>query len=99
MTVLLDLLTSGWISAFAIAVLWVETAALSLLSPEPLRRFRMLAANACSGSCLLSAVGLALAQQNPLWVLLLLAGSLAAHGIDIFLRAEPYAEGFKRRTE
>jgi hypothetical protein len=99
MTVLLDLLTSGWISAFAIAILWVETVALSLLSPEPLRRFRMLAANACSGACLLLAVGLALAQRNPLWILLLLAGSLVAHGIDIILRPEPHAEGLRRRTE
>jgi hypothetical protein len=99
MTVLIDMLNSGWISALAIAILWIETVVLSLLSRDPLRKFRTLAANACSGACLLLAVGLALGKQNPLWVLALLAGSLVAHGVDILLRAEPHEETFRRRTE
>lgn len=58
MSVLLDMLTSGWISAIAVAILWAETLALSLLSSNPVHRFRGLCANACSGTCLLVAVGL-----------------------------------------
>jgi hypothetical protein len=96
---LLDWLNSGWISAFAVAILWAETAALSMLASRPLRRFWSLSSNACSGTCLLAAVGLALRGDNPLWILALLAGSLVAHGIDIVARGLFQARALSRRTE
>ncbi len=86
MTLLLDGLQNGWICLFAILVLWVETAALSLRSSEPGRRFGSLCANACSGTCLLAALGLALRGENPIWILILLAASLVAHALDIVTR-------------
>jgi hypothetical protein len=99
MTLLLDGLANGWISLIAILILWVETLVLSLLSSRPQRRFRALWANACSGTCLLAALGLALRGVGPIWILVLLAGSLVAHGIDILLRAPPHGRVFSRRTE
>lgn len=99
MTLLLDALTSGWISLFAILVLWVETAALSFMSGRPQRRFRTLWANACSGTCLLAALGLALRGQGTIWILVLLFASLVAHGIDILLRGPSHGRVFSRRTE
>ena len=86
MTLLLEWLSAGWVSVLAVVILWVETAALSLLSRQPLQRFLRLSANACSGTCLLVGVGLALRGDNLIWILLLLAGSLVAHGIDILMR-------------
>jgi hypothetical protein len=88
MTLLLEALNNGWICVFAIMVLWVETAVLSLRSSEPIRRFRELCANACSGTCLIAALGLALRADNPIWILVLLAASLVAHAIDILLRRQ-----------
>lgn len=99
MTLLLEALNNGWISLFAILVLWTETSFLSLRSRAPLRRFRALCANACSGTCLLAALGLALRGHGPIWILVLMAASLVAHAIDIVMR-EPDQEGpFNRRTE
>ncbi|MFY8094763.1 MAG: hypothetical protein ACOVN0_14900 [Niveispirillum sp.] len=99
MTLLLDALNNGWICLFAILVLWAETAALSLRSSEPRRRFQALCANACSGTCLLAALGLALRGQGPIWILVLLAASLMAHAIDILTREPGQARLFSRRTE
>lgn len=99
MTVIVDLLISGWISGIAIAILWIETAGLSLLSENPPHRFRTLSANACSGTCLLLAAGLALRDADPIWVLMLFAGSLVFHGLDIALRYGLQADGLRRRTE
>lgn len=99
MSLLLEWLSSGWISALAVFILWAETAALALLSSDRLRRFRALSANACSGTCLLIAVGLALRGENPLWILVLLAGSLVAHGVDILMRDPGQAGALSRRTE
>jgi len=99
MTLLLDALTTGWISLFAILVLWVETVALSWLSTKPQRRFRALFANACSGTCLLAALGLALRGDSPILILALLAGSLVAHAVDILLRGSGQRRAFSRRTE
>jgi len=99
MTLLLELLSSGWISALAVAVLWIETAVLSMLSREPMKRLRALFANACSGTCLLIAVAVALRGDNPLWIMALMAGSLIAHGFDIVLRTPAQADGLSRKTE
>jgi hypothetical protein len=86
MTLLLDALNNGWICVFAVMVLWVETAVLSLRSGDPKGRFRELCANACSGTSLIAALGLALRGDSPIWILVLLAASLVAHAIDILLR-------------
>lgn len=86
MTLLLDALNNGWICLFAVIVLWTETAVLSLRSSNPLQRFRDLCANACSGTCLIAALGLALRGDSPIWILGLLAASLVAHAVDILLR-------------
>lgn len=99
MTLLLDALTTGWICLFAILVLWVETTILSLISPSPKRRFRALFANACSGTCLLAALGLALRGAGPISILVLLAASLVAHGADILLRDPDHGRLFSRKTE
>lgn len=99
MTLLLEWLNSGWISAVAVAILWTETIALSMLSHQPLRRFRALLANACSGTCLLVAVGMALRGDGAVWILALLAGSLVAHGVDILSRGLLQAGPLRRRTE
>lgn len=88
MTLLLEALNNGWICVFAIMVLWVETTALSLRSGDPIRRFRELCANACSGTCLIAALAVALRADKPIWILVLLAGSLVAHAIDILLRRQ-----------
>lgn len=99
MTLLLDALADGWISLFAILVLWVETALLSLMSRNPGRRFRTLFANACSGTCLLAALGLALRGDGPIWILALMAASLLAHGADILLRGPDHGRRFRRTME
>mgnify|MGYP000992920028 CR=1 FL=1 len=99
MTLLLDALATGWLCLFAILVLWLETLVLSLVSGNPRRRFRALFANACSGTCLLSALGLALRGNSPIWILVLLAASLVAHAIDILLRGPIQGRAFSRRTE
>jgi hypothetical protein len=99
MTQLLDGLAAGWISLFAIIVLWAETAVLSLVSRSPQRRFRALFPNACSGTCLLVALAVALRGGDPVWILVLLAGSLLAHGADIVMRSGNQAAEFNRRTE
>jgi hypothetical protein len=99
MTQLLDGLAGGWVSLFAIIVLWAETAILSLLSRAPQRRFRALFANACSGTCLLAALAVALRDGDPVWILVLLVGSLIAHGADIVMRGGGHVAEFSRRTE
>jgi hypothetical protein len=99
MALLLEWLANGWISLFAILVLWVETALLSLLSGQPWRRFRALCANALSGSFLLLALGLALRGQGPMWILALLAASLVAHAADILTRGWGHGRLFSRKTE
>jgi hypothetical protein len=99
MALLLDGLASGWISLFAILVLWLETAALCLIAPQRWRRFRALCPNALSGTCLLSALGLALRGQGPIWILALLAASLVAHAADILVRRQDQGRLFSRRTE
>jgi CHASE2 domain-containing sensor protein len=99
MALLLDGLANGWISLFAILVLWVETAVLSLLAAQRWRRFRALCANALSGTFLLSALGLALRGQGPIWILALLAASLVAHAADILMRGQDKGRLFKRNTE
>jgi len=99
MTLLVDWLNSGWIIALAVVILWAETAVLSMLARQPLQRFLTLCANACSGTCLLVAVALALRGDSALWILVLLAGSLIAHGIDILSRGLFQAPLLRRRTE
>ena len=99
MALLLDGVANGWISLFAILVLWVETAALSLLSPRRWQRFRTLCPNALSGTCLLCALGLALRGQGPIWILALLAASLVAHAADILMRRQDQGRLFSRSTE
>ncbi|KQW29640.1 hypothetical protein ASE36_14610 [Rhizobium sp. Root274] len=80
------LFNSGWITALALAVLWLGTAAICAASRMPWTLFRSLLANALSGSCLLLAVGVALTDMGVLWVAVLMAGSLVAHGTDLWLR-------------
>eukprot|EP01035_Chromulina_nebulosa_P060278 gene60278-82463_t len=87
-----------WISVIAVSILWVETAAICLLSPKPLLRLRLLLANTLSGSCLLAALGLALSEGSPLAIAALLGGSLIAHAVDMVLRLAGQAPGLRRRT-
>lgn len=96
---IIDLLLSGWISVVAVAILWVETAVICLMSPKPLLRLRLLLANSLSGSCLLAALGLALSDGNPFAIAVLLGGSLISHAIDMVIRLAGQAPGLRRRTE
>ena len=86
MTLLTEWLLSGWIGVIAVAVLWIETIVLCLLSTAPAARFKALLANALSGTCLLTAVNIALVQGSLAWIAALLAGSLVAHAVDIVMR-------------
>ncbi|MFB2552354.1 hypothetical protein [Ensifer soli] len=79
-------LMAGWVGALALLVLWLEVAVLCLAAPRPGARLAVLAPNALAGSFLLSAVGLALAGAGALPILALMAGSLAAHGVDMLAR-------------
>ncbi|OYQ34594.1 hypothetical protein CHU95_11345 [Niveispirillum lacus] len=99
MDLLLEALHSGWITVVAILILWTETVALSVIANNPRRRFRVLWANACSGTCLLAALGLALRDSNSIWIMALLAGSLVAHAIDILMRGGNHRRAFSRKTE
>jgi hypothetical protein len=80
------LFRSGWVTALALAVLWLGTAAICVASNKPWPLFRSLIANALSGSFLLLAVGAALTESGVLWVAALMAGSLVAHGADLWQR-------------
>lgn len=80
------LFRSGWVSAVALAVLWLGTAAICAVSSSPWIRFRLLLANALSGTFLLLAVGAALKDMGVLWVAAPMVGSLVAHGADLWLR-------------
>lgn len=77
---------SGWVTALALAVLWLGTTAICAASSKPWTLFRSLLANALSGSFLLLAVGVALTDMGVIWVAILMAGSLVAHGTDLWLR-------------
>jgi hypothetical protein len=99
MTDVIDWLMAGWVGALAFVVLWIEVAVLCAASPAPLDRLRTLAPNACAGSFLLIAVGLALSGAGAGPILLLMAGSLVAHAIDMLTRLRGQAAGFSRRTE
>jgi hypothetical protein len=80
------LFRSGGITILALAVLWIGTAAICAASTRPWMVFRMLLPNALSGTCLLLAVGAALTGMPVLWVAAPMAGSLVAHGTDVWLR-------------
>jgi hypothetical protein len=80
------LFRSGWVTALALAVLWLGTAAICAVSSSPWMRFRLLLANALSGTFLLLAVGAALKDMGVVWVAVPMAGSLVAHGTDLWLR-------------
>ncbi|MFO7481111.1 hypothetical protein [Oceanibaculum nanhaiense] len=76
----------GWLPPIAVAILWAETALLCALAPRPLTRFRALAPNAASGTCLLLALGVALTDGSLVWIVGLLALSLLAHALDVLQR-------------
>ncbi|WP_430437776.1 hypothetical protein [Oceanibaculum nanhaiense] len=76
----------GWLPPIAVAILWAETALLCALAPRPLTRFRALAPNAASGTCLLLALGVALTDGSLAWIAGLLALSLLAHALDVLQR-------------
>lgn len=86
MTGLADLFASGWISVFAIAVLWVETALLVRMRPAARNLRRSLVPNALAGTMLLVCLGLAQRDAHPLVIALTLAGALGAHVWDVSRR-------------
>jgi len=92
-------LETGWIAVFAMAVLWIETAVLSLIAEDKLARFKALAGGALAGSCLLAALGCALNGQGPVWVAGFLTLSFFAHVLDVVSRIGTYPALFKRKTE
>lgn len=93
MTALDYLFRSGWVTALAVAVLWLGTAAICAASSRPWVLFRMLLANALSGTFLLLAVGAALKDMSVVWVAVPMAGSLLAHGTDLWLRLDVRRRG------
>lgn len=82
------LFRSGWVTILALSVLWLGTAAICAASSRPWILFRALLANALSGTFLLLAVGAALTDMPVLWVAAPMAGSLVAHGTDLWLRLD-----------
>lgn len=99
MSLVTDILQSGWIAFAAIAVLWVEFAVLCLTARTPGARFRLLLPNVLAGTCLLAALGFALLGGHHTWVLLYLGLALVAHGWDVAIRLRSQAAVFRRRTE
>ena len=99
MTVPLQLLESGWITVIALAILWAEIAVLSMMSNAPAARFRLLLPNTLSGSFLLAALGLALADGSVFAIAALLGGSFISHAVDVVYRLTGHASGLRRRTE
>jgi hypothetical protein len=77
----------------ALAVLWLGTAAICAASNRPWMLLRLLLANALSGTFLLLALGAALKDMGMIWVAVPLAGSLLAHGTDLWLRLDVRRRG------
>lgn len=93
MAVLEHLFRSGWVTVIALAVLWLGTAAICAASNRPWMLLRLLLANALSGTFLLLALGAALKDMGMIWVAVPLAGSLLAHGTDLWLRLDVRRRG------
>ncbi len=93
------LFTSGWISVFAISILWTITVMAAARTPAPAATLRALLPNAVSGTALLAAFGVAM-RQGPIVLLAGLLGvSLIAFLLDLRARISAQASGLRRRTE
>ena len=99
MSVLLDLIQSGWIAFAAIGFLWIEFALLTVLAHVPGHRFKLLLPNVLAGSCLLAALGFALRGSAVAFVLLYLSLALVAHGWDVVSRLRNQPAELRRKTE
>ncbi|GAA0787294.1 hypothetical protein E1180_00465 [Roseibium denhamense] len=86
MSLVETLLQSVWLPVAAVALLWAETAALCLLAEQPLARFKLLAGNVLAGTCLITALGIALQNGPGIFILGALTLSLAAHALDVYTR-------------
>lgn len=89
-------ISSGWICAVALAILWLET--LVLLARRRAMR-SLLLANALSGSFLIAALGSALLGADVAWTAAALAAAFAAHLADLAYRLAAGSSRFRRRTE
>lgn len=99
MSVLFAWLETGWLAFAAIAILWLETLLLSILSHRPKARFKALAGGALAGTFLLAALALALRGDALGWVLVFLTLSLFAHLLDVNGRLKDQSAALSRNTE
>lgn len=99
MSVLTSWLETGWLPLAAMAILWAETFLLSVLSNQPMARFKALAGGALAGTFLLAALAFALRGEALGWVLVFLTLSLFAHLLDVASRVKDHSAALRRNTE
>jgi hypothetical protein len=86
MSLLLDLVAGGWMTAIALAFLLAETALLAYLARRGRPAMRLVWFNALAGVGLIGALHMALTGAGPAWVLAFLSLGLVGHLGDLWQR-------------